>query len=525
MTQELESTLKRPGKRESQPDWNVPCLTILFHPEETRVGEVSRLLGILDGGGCDISRSEPRFGPPNATSGSPLGDRYLSRRPLRLTKEASGFRLSPSSGVQSVVDGQPLDGPRDLSLADLDRGVVITLADRVVLLLHQRGLKLPRQPRLGMVGDSEPLERLRLEIMRVADLTVPLLVRGESGSGKELAARAIGGLGPRAQGPFVGVNMAAIPSSLAASELFGHATGAYTGATKQHTGHFLQANGGTLFLDEIGEAPLDVQAMLLRVLETSEIQPLGSTKPQKIDVRVIAATDQDLEESVRKGTFREALYHRLAGYRIDLPPLRKRRDDLGRLLFHFLRKELTDIGEEKRLGQLADADPWLPAAVVARLAAYHWPGNVRELVNAARRLVVASRGGEQIGPESLASILMERSGPMAPLESDDDSEDPTRPGSDSGLAPSEIGEDKLLEALGRNAWDVTATARYLGISRTSLYVLMDASPNVRKAKDLTAEEIRRCAEENAGDLKAMAQALRVSLRGLRLRLKDLDIRL
>jgi two-component system nitrogen regulation response regulator GlnG len=500
-------------------------LTILYHPEESRVGEVSRLLELLDGRGCDVSRSEPRFGPPNATSGSPLGDRYLSRRPLRLTKEPTGYRLSPSSGLQAVVDGQPLEGPRDLSAADLDRGLVITLADRVVLLLHQRGLKLPRQPRLGMVGESEALERLRLEILRVADLTVPLLVRGESGSGKELAARAIGGLGPRAQGPFVGVNMAAIPSSLAASELFGHSSGAYTGATKQHTGHFLQAHGGTLFLDEIGEAPLDVQAMLLRVLETSEIQPLGSIKPQKVDVRVIAATDQDLEEAVRKGTFRDALYHRLAGYRIDLPPLRKRRDDFGRLLFHFLRKELTDIGEEKRLGQLAEADPWLPASVVARLAAYHWPGNVRELVNVARRLVVASRGGEQIGLESIASTLMESPSRQAPPEAPDDAEESSSPGGDPGLAPSEIGEGKLLEALGRNAWDVTATARHLGISRTSLYVLMDASPNVRKAKDLSAEEIRSCAEEHAGELKAMAQALRVSLRGLRLRLKDLDLQL
>src|SRR4029077_13886298 len=167
----------------------------------------------------------------------------------------------------------------------------------------------------------------------------PVLISGESGTGKELVARAIAAAGVRAGRPFVAVNMAALPPSTAPSELFGHRAGAFTGAARQRSGFFAQADGGTLFLDEIATAGLDVQAMLLRALETGETQPLGGESSERVDVRVVAATDEDLHRAMREGRFREALYHRLSACEITLTPLRERRDDLGRLLLHFVRNE------------------------------------------------------------------------------------------------------------------------------------------------------------------------------------------
>src|SRR5262249_8032126 len=180
---------------------------------------------------------------------------------------------------------------------------------------------------------------------------------------------------------FAAINRAALPSSTAASELFGHSRGAFTGATHDHDGMFVRAHGGTLFLDEVGETPYDIQPALLRVLETGEVTPLGSSKSQMVDVRLGAATDADLELQISESGLREALFHRLAGYQLLVPPLRERRDDIGRLLLQFLRDELDSTGDLKRLLDQTDA-PWLPASLVARLVRYSWPGNVRQLRNA-----------------------------------------------------------------------------------------------------------------------------------------------
>jgi two-component system nitrogen regulation response regulator GlnG len=332
-----------------------------------------------------------------------------------------------------------------------------------------------------------------------------------------LVARAIAGTGPRSSGPFVAVNLAALPASMAPSELFGHAAGAFTGASGAHAGLFIQADGGTLFLDEVAAAPLDVQAMLLRVLETREVQPLGSERRRAVDVRVVAATDEDLAEAIGAGRFRDALYHRLSGYEIDLPPLRNRRDDFGRLLIHFLRKELREVGEERRLSELSGKAPWLPVPLVARLACYDWPGNVRQLANVARRLVLATRGGRAAGEEVLPRSMLDWTSQRS-SEADEVAVvgDPSRP-------PAEIGAEALQVALRENLWRIGATARALGISRTSLYGLIDASDGIRKAKDVPADELRTCYEACGGDLDAMMERLQVSKRGIRLRLKELGL--
>jgi two-component system, NtrC family, nitrogen regulation response regulator GlnG len=523
-TDHLESTVEPSRGRERARIFRVPALTIAYHPRPDRIGEVARLLEVLEGRDAGISRLAPEFAQPFAAERAPLGpgggtalgDRRLSRTPVAVSLAPGGGVVLRPGGGPCRVDGTPLDRERTISAAALQRGVTVELADRVVLLLHTLGLPAPRQPRLGMDGESEALERLRAEVLRVAPLPVPVLVRGESGAGKELVARALAQAGPRAAASFVAVNLAAIPPTLAASELFGHAPGAFTGAEGRHEGHFARADGGTLFLDEVAAAPIEVQGALLRILETREVQPLGSGRATRVDVRVVSATDGDLELAVREGAFRDALYHRLAGYQLAVPPLRERRDDVARHLFALLREGLTAAGATNRLEALDAAEPWLPASLVARLVRYDWPGNVRELANVARRLVVAGRAGapaeEAVPPELLRDTSEPPAGP-APA---------SRPAAPVGGAAL-LDEETVLAALRAHRFRVGATARALGVSRTTLYARLDASERIRKAKDVPEDELRRAFADLDGDAERMAERLEVSSRGILLRLRDLGL--
>ena len=515
----LRSTLRPARGGVARARWTVPSLTVVFHPDTRRIGGCARLVDLLDGRGAAVSRLEPVFMDPGALSGEPLAHRSVSRRKLLFEPRGDGVRLQREAGVGVSVSGAALAAPRDLSAEEIERGVVIELGDRVVLLLHRLGPPAAPLPRFGLVGDSDALERLRADIGRVADLPVPVLLRGESGTGKELVARAIQQASPRAREAFVSVSMAAIPSALAASELFGYAPGAFTGASRGHAGYFAQAHGGTLFLDEVGEAPPDVQAMLLRVLESHETQPLGSTNRAKVDVRVIAATESDLDADVREGRFRGSLLHRLAGYQIALPPLRERRDDVGRLLSYRLAAELKSLGELRRIADLAGPDPWLPASVIAALARYDWPGNVRQLCNVARHLAIASRGGRPVHLQEFPPGLFGES-MTARLEP------PSGAGPSRRRTPADTSipsNGELLAALRSNGWRTSATARQLGISRTTLYKLIDRHAAIRTARDVSADEIRRCKAACGDDLEAMAAALEVSPRGLLLRMRELRV--
>ena len=383
---------------------SIPTLTLLHHPDLRRVGERALLSELALGREARLGRHEPEFSKPESALGEPLNDRHISRQPLRLQPDPRGgiVLAAGESRTRVVVDGAILAGEIAISAADLARGVVLELADRVVLLLHVLDhLTSPTAKRFGLEGDSSGIARVRDEIAGVADLEVGVLLRGETGTGKELAARALHDASRRRNGPFIAVNLGAIPPTLVASELFGAARGAYTGSVQQQEGYFRRAHGGTLLLDEIGEATPEVQVMLLRTLETGEVHPVGTQSPQRVDVRVLAATDADLEARAAAGEFRAPLLHRLAGYEIWLPPLRERRDDVGRLLIHFLRRELATLGEAYRLEPGApDAPLWLPPGLVARLARYDWPGNVRQLRNVARQIAIGSRGQPraEIGP-------------------------------------------------------------------------------------------------------------------------------
>ena len=348
----------------------IPGLTILAHSDIQRIGERVALLHLASGREERLSRLEPAFGAPGEPGRRPLADPYLSRKPLWLLPEPNGgVRLAGrSSPISVVADGEPIHGERVFTDREIERGVVLLLANRTALLLHRfRTVSEPDLPRYGLVGESEPLLDLLQQIRQVAGLDVPVLLRGETGTGKELLAQAIHQASDRSDRPYLAINMAAIPPSLAASELFGAAKGAYTGADQKRRGYFSRADGGTLFLDEIGEIPMEVQPLLLRALENGEIQPVGTEQIQRVHVRTIAATDSDLEAAIAAGRFRSPLIHRLSGYEIRIPPLRQRRDDIGRLLLHFLRQELEAIGEAHRL-EVSEDGPWLPASLVARLA-------------------------------------------------------------------------------------------------------------------------------------------------------------
>ncbi|HJX26786.1 MAG TPA: sigma 54-interacting transcriptional regulator, partial [Thermoanaerobaculia bacterium] len=365
-------------------------LTVLWHPDPARVEERAVLSALDAGRDALLSRLEPFFAAPGGTA-RPLDDTRLSRRPLTLRPVASGGIeiWRGDSATTLVVDGVPVTDTCTVPPEQLAGGSVLLLGGVIVLLLHRLDPQLdPGLPRWGMVGDSAGLVAVRRAITRVADLDVPVLVRGATGTGKELVARALHDAGRRRGGPFVAVNMAAVPVELAAAELFGAERGAFTGADRRRPGWFTEAQGGTLFLDEIGETPQAVQPLLLRALESGEIQPVGTAVARRVDVRIVAATDADLEAALADRRFRAPLFHRLRGSEIVLPPLTARRDDIGRLFVTFLREELARIGEPHRLDAGAD---WLPASIIARFARAPWPGNIRELRGAVRQLVIANR--------------------------------------------------------------------------------------------------------------------------------------
>ncbi|MFY9822844.1 MAG: sigma 54-interacting transcriptional regulator [Thermoanaerobaculia bacterium] len=507
----------------------VPALTILAHPQAQRVGERAVLYSLSSGREVALSRREPAFAPPRGAPAQPLAVQYLSRTPFQLQPTGDGgIRLvRGESAVHLAAQGRPVEVEAAFSVSEVGRGIVLLLARRVALLLHR---VLPAfaggLPRHGLVGESDSLLDLCRQIARVADLDVPVLLRGESGTGKELVAAALHRAGRRRERPFLALNVGALPPALAAAELFGAVRGAFTGADHARRGYFRRAHGGTLFLDEIGETPPDVQPLLLRALESGEIQPLGSEETVRVDVRALAATDTDLEQAVAAGRFRSPLLHRLGGYTVRLPPLRERRDDIGRLLFHFLRQELAALGEESRLEDPGfGGQPWPPAEWVARLAAACWPGNVRQLRNVARALVVESRGGGKPQLTStLESLFCQAESAAGPAAEVATADEPRRPRSRTAFrSPQEVSEKELLAALAANHWRPRETARQLGVSRPSLYFLLDAFPGAHKAVDLSRDEIVAAGEHCGGRLSEMAARLQVSEVGIRRRMKQLGL--
>jgi len=338
-------------------------------------------LAIERQGGMPVQRTVVHDGDlckigSHASNDIVLRDPMVSRFHCRLVREEGTWRLRDSGSM----NGTRLDGVR-VRDADLADGGVLQIGDSMVRVragTPQKEDLVPMLPSFGaLVGTSLPMRRMFALLDKIAQSDINVIIEGESGTGKELVASEIMQRSARADKPFVVVDCGAISPNLVESELFGHVRGAFTGADRDRMGAFEAANGGTVFLDEIGELPLELQPKLLRALEAKEIRRVGETRARRVNVRVISATNRDLEREVNKGRFREDLYFRLAVVGVRAPPLRERLDDLLILVRTFL-AQLGVTEEERLFGQ----------PVLSEMAKHDWPGNVRELRNYVERTVV-----------------------------------------------------------------------------------------------------------------------------------------
>jgi two-component system nitrogen regulation response regulator NtrX len=313
-----------------------------------------------------------------------------------------------------------------------------------------------------MVGESLPIQSLKQAIRRVAPTNSWVLITGENGTGKELVAHAIHALSSRYDKPFIEVNCAAIPEELIESELFGHEKGSFTGATQLKRGKFELANGGTLFLDEIGDMNLKTQAKILRILQEQRFERVGGAQTLEVDVRVIAATNKDLEEQIRAGTFREDLYYRLNVVPFRVPSLRERPGDIALIASHYLREFGGATGTKQ-----------LSAEALKLFESYQWPGNVRELKNTIERLVIFSDGDVISDDQVLSFIKLPAQGIAGGAYAN-----PAFGGMQTGIssavgslkdAKSEFEREFILKKLRENEWNVSKTAQVLGIERSHLH--------------------------------------------------------
>jgi DNA-binding NtrC family response regulator len=325
-----------------------------------------------------------------------VGDRFASFHHARVMYTPRGYRIEDLGSTNgTLVDGVPVDsailepgmsveiGQMRLAVTRIDRQVDETRPHR------HRGKIVPKPPTHRLLGRSKAIANLRRQLERLAMVPLPVLIHGETGTGKELAARTLHDFGAIPDAPFVAINCGAIPDGLFESELFGHRRGAFTGANRDHTGAFVRAGFGTVFLDEVAELPAGAQAKLLRVLENHTVTPVGAEREVEIHCRVIAATHRDLIGMVHDGKFREDLYHRLGVIEVELPPLRRRRADIPVLLSHFIDQAAAQLGREVVISQ----------AAAAEALEHAWPGNVRALRNAVLRAAALSDG--PIGPAEL----------------------------------------------------------------------------------------------------------------------------
>ncbi|RMG99983.1 MAG: sigma-54-dependent Fis family transcriptional regulator [Deltaproteobacteria bacterium] len=436
-------------------------------------------LGLLEAGSYDLVLLDLRMDDMD-------GLQVLER--ARAHGATSTFVLMSAEGtISHAVQAMQL-GAADFLVKPFELERLVTVIERV-LGDAPAGSTGEDDPRLAwrdryapyLIGEHESLREVFFLLERIAPTDCTVLVTGESGTGKELVARAIHAASTRADRAFVPVNCGAIPETLIESELFGHAKGAFSGATCAREGRFAVADKGTLFLDEIGEMALPIQVKFLRVLQEGEYVPVGETRPRKCDVRVVAATNRNLESMVAEGTFREDLFYRLNLIPIHLPPLRERRSDIPLLVRHFLQnasqrrgRPVTDITED----------------ALERMVAYDWPGNVRELENTVERMCLLHQGGGILGtadlPAKLRTTQPSRS-PTAVVPEDSATAQGTEPPADvSGTAfdPSSVQlpdegldlrglieelENHLIDqALARTGGNRSRAAQLLGLNRTTL---------------------------------------------------------
>jgi two-component system nitrogen regulation response regulator NtrX len=369
--------------------------------------------------------------------------------------------ISGHGTIQTAIEATRL-GAFDFMEKPLERDRVLLVLrnalDRKRLEQEVREYKLTFEARHRMVGESPALQQIQEAVARIAPTRASVLITGESGTGKELVARAIHSNSPRAGEPFVKVNCAAIPEELIESELFGHVKGSFTGATRDQAGKFVRADGGTIFLDEIGDMTLKTQAKVLRVLQDGDVEPVGAAKTLTVDVRVVAATNKDLQAEIAGGSFREDLYFRLNVVPLHVPPLRERPGDIEPLTLHFAESFSEDNNYRQKT--------FTPAAIEA-LSAMPWRGNVRELRNAVERLLIMT-GTDTLDagdiPTSMGLALDAGQSPSAAGAL-------VIPHRDASLQEFKDGAERafLVTKLRDHKWNIAATAKAIGTPRSNLY--------------------------------------------------------
>jgi len=364
--------------------------------------------------------------------------------------------MSGQAHIEMAVRATRL-GALDFLEKPLSTEKLLVTVDNAIKLTRLEAENRDLRTRVGkhtMVWTGETMRRVMAQVERVAASETRVCIYGETGTGKELVARTLHEKSHRANGPFVTLNCAAVPAELIESELFGHEKGSFTGAAQRHNGKFEQAHRGTLFLDEIGDMPTAMQAKLLRVLEEGEVERIGADKPIKVDVRVVVATHRNLEQLVEAGGFRRDLYHRVVVFPLELPPLRRRCEDLPALVQHFA-------------DQVSAQNGWKPvpfsAGAIEALKRYGWPGNIRELRNVVERLLLLADG--EVGAEDVDLAL------PAVHSAQESGEENGHPEIAGPLAQRVLAfeRDTVLAELEKNDRHVTQTAKALGLERSHLY--------------------------------------------------------
>lgn len=387
----------------------------------------------------------------------PMGGLELCERSRALRPDLPVLVLTAFGSMETAVAALRI-GAYDFLSKPVDLDVAEHALRRAVEARRLRGeLRRLREGEASrarfveLVGESPAMQRLSDTIARVAGSEATVLVTGESGVGKELVARALHEHGPRGEGPFVGINCAALPASLLEAELFGHAKGAFTDAKSARSGLFAQADGGTLFLDEVGELPIEMQPKLLRALQERKVRPVGSDREVPFDARVVAATNKDLLDAVERGAFREDLYFRLAVIELEVPPLRSRGGDVLLIAHRLLEQAAARAGKPVR---------GIDAEAARMLVRYRWPGNVRELVNCIERAVAMARF-DQLTVDDLPPRVRDFAPTRDVIVAADDPE---------SLVPLEVVERRyilrVLDAVGGRRGQAS---RVLGLDRKTLY--------------------------------------------------------
>jgi DNA-binding NtrC family response regulator len=378
----------------------------------------------------------------------------VARKASEYCPQSPVMIMTAYADVNSVIEAMRV-GVLDYLLKPLNVEALLRrlsiIRDRRELQLEVNFLRSEMSKKEGdagkLLGESRPMQEIRRLIAQVAETRGTVLITGESGTGKEVVARQIHALSAQADKKFVAINCGALPENLLESELFGHKKGAFTGALQDKPGLFAVANEGTLFLDEIGEMPKNLQVKLLRALQEREIVPVGDTKPLKVSLRVVAATNRDLAADVASGAFRQDLYYRINVVEVKMPPLRERTEDIPQLARQFVEKFTKSLGKPMRV---------LTNDACRRLMQYDWPGNVRELENIIERAIILSQNPERIDVEDLPALFRDTDGPSEGNVKLDD-------------AVKAFSRNHILAVLASLRGDKKEAAKALGMSLSSLY--------------------------------------------------------